>query len=241
MINSMYCYFVAEEVPLTRLVLACLCDIFTALLPQVLLWDVKMKRRTKRSLNVIFALGLVTAALSIGRIATVTETTLTEDSTSESPSSKLFGANVEMYLGRIVPFYYITLFESKLGMILACGPALRQFVEYRRRTRSFLPSRWRQYPNEDFAKMRLRINMRDLFWYRHPPMVGNRVLEARRVLHLGNSAPPVPSNNATEAAQVTRSALDTLQERLRRAFGLTRMSVSISRALGMHNESLVRA
>ena len=43
-----------------------------------------MKKRTKRQLNVIFGLGLVTALLSIGRAATLTKKALTEDTTCKS-------------------------------------------------------------------------------------------------------------------------------------------------------------
>ena len=40
-----------------------------------------MKARTKRQLNAIFALGLITSALSIGRASTLTKETLSEDTT----------------------------------------------------------------------------------------------------------------------------------------------------------------
>ena len=61
--------------------LACVCDIATAIIPMVLLWNVKMRTSTKRILNILFGLSLVTAALSIGRAATITKKTLTEDTT----------------------------------------------------------------------------------------------------------------------------------------------------------------
>lgn len=40
-----------------------------------------MKAKTKRQLNVIFGLGLITALLSIGRAATTTRHALAEDTT----------------------------------------------------------------------------------------------------------------------------------------------------------------
>ena len=53
------------------LVLACVIDVITALVPQFLIWDLRMKRSTKLSLDVVFALGLITAVLSIGRVASM--------------------------------------------------------------------------------------------------------------------------------------------------------------------------
>ena len=51
--------------------LSCVLDIVTALVPAFLLWDLQIKRSTKVILDVIFALGLITAGLSIGRAATL--------------------------------------------------------------------------------------------------------------------------------------------------------------------------
>ena len=51
-------------------VLACVIDIITAFIPELLLWKLRIKRKTKFVLNIIFALGIVTSALSIGRAAT---------------------------------------------------------------------------------------------------------------------------------------------------------------------------
>ena len=64
--------------------LACVCDIATAFVPQFLLWNVQMRTRTKRQLNFLFGLGLITAALSIARAAIITKKSLTEDSTCKS-------------------------------------------------------------------------------------------------------------------------------------------------------------
>ena len=50
-------------------VLACIIDIATALIPAFLLWDLQMKRTTKAVLHSVFGLGLLVAALSIGRAA----------------------------------------------------------------------------------------------------------------------------------------------------------------------------
>ena len=63
--------------------LACIIDITTALLPQFLLWNVQMKSQTKHTLNLIFCLGLLTAALSIGRAATSTRINFEHDSSCE--------------------------------------------------------------------------------------------------------------------------------------------------------------
>ena len=65
-------------------VLSCVIDIVTAIIPQVLLWNVQMKRSTKRGLNIIFSLGLITSAFSIARVATISDKNLAEDSTCRS-------------------------------------------------------------------------------------------------------------------------------------------------------------
>ncbi|KAI9670342.1 MAG: hypothetical protein M1831_006556 [Alyxoria varia] len=133
-------------------ILACLIDITTALVPQFLLWNVRMNRRTKISLDIIFALGLITAGLSIGRAAT-SNAGIWETDTS----------------WRIIPSNTFTLVEDKCGIIFASCPALRQFFAYRRRLGTSLPStQHRQPPNADFESMRMRINVRDIFWYRKP-------------------------------------------------------------------------
>ena len=54
-------------------ILACIIDITVASLPQFLIYDLRMKRSTKISLHIIMALGLITAALSIGRVASMNE------------------------------------------------------------------------------------------------------------------------------------------------------------------------
>ena len=66
-------------------VLACVIDVATALIPAFLLWDLQMKRKTKICLNIIFLLGLFTAALSIARAATTTSTTYGDDLTCKQP------------------------------------------------------------------------------------------------------------------------------------------------------------
>lgn len=65
-----------------------------------------------------------------------------------------------------------------MGIICACAPAIRQFVAYVKRTGTVLPTKDRQYPNQDFVKMRRRINLRDIFWYQSPHLITGRVLEA---------------------------------------------------------------
>ena len=58
------------------------------------------------------------------------------------------------------------MIEEKCGITFACGPAVRQFFAYRARTGTFLPSRQRAPPNEDFTRMRHRITLRDIVWFR---------------------------------------------------------------------------
>ncbi|KAL8890164.1 MAG: hypothetical protein Q9215_002639 [Flavoplaca cf. flavocitrina] len=178
--------------------LACACDIAIALVPQFLLWGVQMKKRTKRQLNIIFGLGLVTALLSIGRAATLTKQALTEDTT-----------------WNMVPSYYLTMFEDKLGIIFACAPALRQFWAYRTRTNTFLPSKQQQYPNQDFEKMRSRINLRDIFWYRKAHPVGDRVFEATPIFR--SKSPPPSSDDPERPKKINSSILDIWENKIKHA------------------------
>ncbi|KAL9087210.1 MAG: hypothetical protein Q9159_003777 [Coniocarpon cinnabarinum] len=129
--------------------LACVIDITVAIVPAFLLWNVQMRRHTKLILDVLFGLGLITAALSIGRAAAISYEDLTTDTTWKLMPNKWFG-----------------MVEEKLGIIFACGPAVRQFFAYRSRTGSWSPAVRRDAPNADFTKMRRRITLRDVFWYR---------------------------------------------------------------------------
>ena len=56
-------------------------DLTVAFLPAFLLWKVQMKRKTKVVLHILFALGIVTAAISIGRAAAINFRNLTTDTT----------------------------------------------------------------------------------------------------------------------------------------------------------------
>ncbi|KAI9711269.1 MAG: hypothetical protein M1820_002256 [Bogoriella megaspora] len=71
-----------------------------------------------------------------------------------------------------------------MGIIAACGPAIRQFVAYCMRTGTPLPSTDRQRPGEDFVKMRRRITIRDILWFRSPDPVSGRVLDAAPIRHM---------------------------------------------------------
>lgn len=151
---------------LTYIALACACDIATALIPQFLMWGVQMKAKTKRQLNILFALGLITAVLSIGRAATI----------------------------------------------------LRQFWAYRSRTHTSLPTKARQYPNEDFEKMRYRINMRDIFWYRKAQIIGNRVFDASPIFRSKSPPPDASNSNPQSSSQVSNSILDVWETKVRNVF-----------------------
>ncbi|KAI9667146.1 MAG: hypothetical protein M1831_001323 [Alyxoria varia] len=195
-------------------ILACVVDIITALIPALLLLNVKMRRKTRWTLNIIFLLGLGTAALSIGRVVTVTRWAIEYDMSF-----------------RLIPAKYFANHEEKFGIIIACLPALRQFGAYRVRTGTFMPDRSkRQEPNEDFVKMRRRINLRDIFWYRKAVSTGGRVMDARPIFQaktpMGPTPPPkTEQDGISRRAQV--SALDSWQHRVKDLF-----STSASREEG---------
>lgn len=94
-----------------------------------------------------------------------------------------------------------------MGIICACGPSIRQFVAYIQRTGTALPSRSRQRPNEDFVKMRRRINIRDIFWYQSPHLTAGRVLDA------------LPVRSQKSAQDVESTAQKSLLGEWRRKFG----------------------
>ena len=105
-------------------------------------------------------------------------------------------------------------------MILACGPALRQFWAYRSRTHTSLPSKERQYPNQDFEKMRRRVNLRDILWYRKAHMTGNRVFDAAPMFR--TPPPDGSSNDPQTSSQVSNSVLDFWEKKVLRLFGAGR-------------------
>ena len=116
----------------------------------------------------------------------------------------------------MVPSYYIGALESDLGIVIACLPALRQFWAYRTRTQSVLPTRNRQHPNEDFEKMRLRVNARDIFWYRKAQTVGNRVLDATTIFRSRSPPPDACSSGPQSLSRVKTSVLDVWEKRLKK-------------------------
>ena len=65
---------------------------------------------------------------------------------------------------RLLPPNTFSIVESKLGILLASCPAIRQLHSYYKRTRTILPTSSRQAPNSDFAEMRHRVNLRDWIW-----------------------------------------------------------------------------
>ena len=130
----------------------------------------------------------------------------------------MHGTLITVIVGNEVPVYYLFCFEEKLSVIFACGPALRQFFAYTSRVRSCLPTRNRQYPNQDFEKMRWRINIRDIFWYRQAPMTGGRVLDAAPTFQRLRTPPPDPGHSNVEKEKVKSSKLDVWERKLGNIF-----------------------
>lgn len=131
---------------------ACACDISTALIPQFLLWNVQMKTKTKRQLNALFGLGLITAALSIARATTITKKTLVEDTTCKVAWTPIHSSMAKSWTGNMTANYYLSSFEVNLGMIFACGPAIRQFWAYRSRTQYFPANQAPTIPERRFRE-----------------------------------------------------------------------------------------
>ena len=119
-----------------------------------------------------------------------------------------------MILGRIQPPNFFTTVEEKLGITLACCPALRQFFTFVRRTGTVLPSRQRQPPNADFVNFRQRVKLRDIFWYRKPPPnklpANDRAFVRPEAIRKGGPA----------ADDAEKSPLDVFRGKLISAFGV---------------------
>lgn len=118
----------------------------------------------------------------------------------------------------MIPSYYFTSFECQLGILIACGPAIRQFWGYRSRTHTSLPTKHRQSPNEDFKKMRYRINLRDIFWYREARMVGDRVFDAAQIFQSRSPPPNASSSDPQSSTRVSNSALDVWEKKIKHVF-----------------------
>ena len=115
------------------------------------------------------------------------------------------------------------MIEDNFGVIFACTPAIRQLYVYRHRTGTFLPRRDRQKPNEDFRKMRRKINFRDIFWYRQAVLIGGRVRDAHPIFeHQADSdieCLAVSERLPSDAPPITqKSVMDWWEDRFKKFF-----------------------
>lgn len=181
-------------------VLACVVDIMIALIPEFLLYGVRMRRKTKLILNVIFGLGLITAGLSVGRAATIYKGIWKADTT-----------------WRLMPTKTIGMVEEKCGIVFACGPAVRQYFSYRGRVGTALPTEKRQKPNEDFIKMRWRVNLRDIIWFRKPSTTSGRVFDVRPIFQDSGNAPAIGPTGEMDV-NAKNFILDLWEKRFKKPF-----------------------
>lgn len=123
--------------------------------------------------------------------------------------------NVNLLIGRSLPTDTWSMIEEKCGIIFASMPAIRQFVAYYRRVGTFLPSSQRQTPGGDFVKMRARITLRDIIWYRRSDTSS---IEPRTRLVPDNAR--LPSSNAL-AADPEKSRLDIEEAKIKHWLGLS--------------------
>lgn len=163
-----------------------------------------MRPRTKRVLNIIFALGILTSATSIGRAATINPGALKVDTT-----------------WRLMPSKWFAMFEEKLGIIFACCPAIRQCIGYRRRVGTFKPTKHRQHGEEDFVKMRGRITWRDVLWFSQKQAVPDKAQHngsARRPKYDAPSKKPEAEKHPVGAAVQGVSKPDSSDRDVEAAF-----------------------
>ena len=127
-----------------------------------------------------------------------------------------------------MPSNIFGMVEEKCGIIFASGPAIRQFIAYRRRVGTFSPNKKRQPPEEDFTNFRKRVNLRDVFWYRKPTLVDGRVIRPQRIFH-----PPTKVKETSEEADrlAQRSMLDHLRVKIGEFFRSLASSQAPSRGI----------
>ena len=66
--------------------------------------------------------------------------------------------------------------------------------------------------------MRYRVNIRDIFWYRKAQTVGNRVFDASPIFRSKSPPPESSSGDPQESSQVSNSALDWWEKRIKKVF-----------------------
>ena len=138
---------------------------------------------------------------------------------------------------RIVPSNTFSLVEEKCGIIFASAPALRQFIAYRRRVGTFYPSKYRQAPNEDFAKMRRRVRLRDILWYRQPKVQDDgRVTDARPMLGRSSTSEAVDQVSKHQSC-AEMSPLDVGGKKMSAAFHINKKSSADTGASGSSGSS----
>ena len=183
-----------------------------------------MKVKTKKQLNTLFGLGFIPAALTIGRAAVISRKTLTEDTTCRITYTLIHHSMTDSWTGNIVPSAYITSLEFNLGIIFACGPAIRQFWACKNRTPTYLPSSHRQCPNKDFKKMYCRINQGVILSYYKAQMVGDKVYKVKSIFR-SRSPPPIDSSSSSEDfSRVRNSVLNVWERRIKKIFSAGRDS-----------------
>ena len=111
------------------------------------------------------------------------------------------------------------MLEAKLGLIFGCGPALRQFFSASVKNGKLVPPSRARRPNADFEKMRIRINLRDIFWYRKPRVTTHGVVDARPIFQSGHPPPGADAANPETAPKVKESVLDNWEAQAKNAVG----------------------
>lgn len=130
----------------------------------------------------------------------------------DSIGSRAYFAN--SLKGRLMTFKWFAMTEERFGNLFACAPAIRQFVAYYQRVGTSLPTYYRQDSNQDFVKMRHRINLRDVFWYRKAETLNGRVLEARPIFQKAIEPPPMSTSEDLQS-MAQSSVLDLWLKRIK--------------------------
>ena len=120
-----------------------------------------------------------------------------------------------------------------MGVVFACAPAMRQLYGYYHRTGTLLPGKERQRPNEDFQRMRRKINIRDIFWYRHAILKDGRVRDAHPIFQRHASSdtesPAAPQRLPSDTPQeAQKSVTDWWEETIKKVFSRSSHDDSVS-------------
>ncbi|KAL9094317.1 MAG: hypothetical protein Q9165_003458 [Trypethelium subeluteriae] len=192
-------------------------------------------------LFVNFAITLI-ATLTFGIACTPFKALYTYVPGAECFSKEKLVAVTRVNARRNLPNQWFGMIEETFGTGFACAPAIRQLYGYYRRTGTILPGKDRQSPNEDFLKMRRKVNIRDIFWYRQAILKDGRIRDAYPIFQRKTGSDierlAVPERLPSDAPPVTeKSVLDWWEGGIKKVFCGSSASRSSNECTARHKGS----